>query len=592
MDFFYVTDKIMAQQQIPKIERIRHSFAHVLAHAVMRIFPEAKLGIGPAIENGFYYDFDLTKKLTPEDLPKIEKEMKKIIKEELPFQQIFISRDEAIDSLHQQGQIYKTELLGEIADEQVSFFRTGDSFKDLCRGPHVEHTGKLKSFKLMNIAGAYWLGDEKRPQMQRVYGIAFETDEELKQHLENLEEMKKRDHRVLGKKLELYMIDEKVGQGLIMWLPKGARIRKIIEDFELNERMKLGYKGVYTPHIGSMKLFKESGHWQHYRDSMYAPLEIDKEKYLLKPMNCPFHVKMYARKIRSYRDMPIKYAEYGTVYRYEKSGELSGLSRVRGFTQDDAHVFFRDDQTIELVSETLEATIKLITSLGFDHYRVRLSLWDPANKKKYINKPQLWKKAEKQLREVLDEMKLPYEEALGEAAFYGPKIDFMVKDALGREEQCGTVQLDFNLPERFEISYIDKDGKEKRPVMIHWAPLGSFERFFSRLIEHFGGAFPVWLSPVQVKIIPISDKFHVYAHMVKEELDKVLLRSELDLRDETLQAKIRDAEVEKVPYMLVVGKKEKTNKAVAVRPRAGNDLGMMKIEEFISRITEEIETKK
>lgn len=580
------------QSQISEVEKMRHSFSHVLAHAVLRIFPEAKLGIGPAIENGFYYDFDLPKNLTPEDLPKIEKEMRKIISEELPFQQVQLSRDEAIDALHQQGQIYKTELLNEIPDEEISFYRTGDEYMDMCRGPHVEHTGKLGVFKLMSIAGAYWRGDEKRPQMQRIYGVAFKTEAELKKHLENLEEMKKRDHRKLGKQLELFLIDEITGQGLVMWLPNGAIIRKIMEDFEYQERLKLGYKPVYTPHIGNIKLFKQSGHWQHYRDSMYAPLEIDKEKYLLKPMNCPFHAKIYSRKIRSYRDLPIKYAEYGTVYRYEKSGELSGLVRVRGFTQDDAHIFFREDQTKELVKETIKATIRLITAFGFDNYRIRLSLWDPKDKKKYIDKPEAWKKAEDQLRKVLDEMEINYEEGVGEAAFYGPKVDFLVKDALGREEQCGTVQLDFNVPERFDLTYIDEKGKEQRPVMIHWAPLGSFERFFSRIVEHFGGAFPVWLSPVQIKIIPISTKFTSYAKLVKEELDKYNLRTEIDARDETLQAKIRDSEVEKIPYMLVVGKKEKTNKAVAVRPRSGSDLGMMKLEEFTSRITEEIENKK
>ncbi len=584
----------MAQEEskISEIEIMRHTFAHVLAHAVLKIFPEAKLGIGPAIENGFYYDFELSKPLTLEDLPKIEKEMRKIIAEEQPIHQVMLTRDEAMDALHQQGQIYKTELLNEIPDEKISFYRTGDEFMDMCRGPHIEHTGKLGAFKLMNIAGAYWRGDEKRPQMQRIYGVAFETKAKLEKYLKNLEEMKKRDHRKIGKQLELFQIDDITGQGLVMWLPKGATIRKIMEDYEYQERVKLGYKPVYTPHIGSIKLFKQSGHWQHYRDSMYAPISIDKERYLLKPMNCPFHAKIYSRKIRSYRDLPIKYAEYGTVYRYEKSGELSGLVRVRGFTQDDAHIFFREDQTKELVKETLEATIRLITAYGFNNYRVRLSLWDPKDKKKFINKPDLWKKAESQLREVLKDMNMNFEEGIGEAAFYGPKVDFMVKDALGREEQCGTVQLDFNVPERFNLTYVDEKGKEKAPVMIHWAPLGSFERFFSRLIEHYGGAFPVWLSPVQAMIIPISKKFLSYAKIVKEELDKYNFRTEIDSRDETLQAKIRDSEIEKIPYMLVVGKKEKANKAVSVRPRLGNDLGMMKLEEITTRIQEEIENKK
>jgi len=580
------------EEKISDIEKMRHSFAHILAHAVLKIFPETKLGIGPAIENGFYYDFDLPQKLIPSDLGKIEKEMRKIISSDVPIQQVILNKDEAIDALHQQGQIYKTELLNEIPDEQVSFYRTGNEFMDMCRGPHIESTGKIGCFKLMSIAGAYWRGDEKRPQMQRIYGIAFKTDAELKNYLENLKEIKKRDHRKLGVQLELFHIDKTAGQGLIMWLPKGAQIRKIMEDFEYEQRMKLGYKCVYTPHIANLKLFKQSGHWQHYRDSMYSPLVIDKEKYILKPMNCPYHSKIFSMKIRSYKELPIKLAEYGTVYRYEKSGELSGLTRVRGFTQDDAHVFFREDQTKDLVKETLKATINLITSYGFENYRVRLSLWDPKDKKKFIDKPNLWRKAEKQLREVLEEMGMDYVEGFGEAAFYGPKVDFLVKDAFGREEQCGTVQLDFNLPERFDLNYIDQKGKEKRPVMIHWAPLGSFERFFSRIIEHYGGAFPVWLSPIQARIIPISKVFISYAELVKEELQKYNLRIEVDERDETLQARIRDAEIEKIPYMLVVGKKEKVNKAVSVRPRSGTDLGMMKLEEFITRITEEIQNKK
>ncbi len=556
------------KEKITEIEKMRHSFAHVLAHAVLRIFPDAKLGIGPAIENGFYYDFDLPRQLTPEDLPKIEKEMQDIISKEMPFQQVILNRDEAMDVLHQQGQIYKTELLNEIPDEEVYFYRTGNEFMDMCRGPHVEDTGRLGKFKLMSIAGAYWRGDEKRPQMQRIYGVAFKTEGELKRYLENLEELKKRDHRKLGKKLELFMIDDTVGQGLIIWLPKGALIRKIIEDFEYKERIKLGYQYLYTPHIGNIRLYKESGHWQHYRDSMYSPLEIDNEKYLLKPMNCPHHIKVYSMKIRSYKDLPIKFAENGTVYRYEKSGELSGLTRVRGFTQDDAHIFFRESQTKELVIETIEATIRLLSGFGFDNYKVRLSLWDPANKEKYIDKPELWKKAERQLKEALNEINVTFEEAKGEAAFYGPKVDFLVKDALGREEQCGTVQLDFNMPERFHLTYIDEHGKAKIPVMIHWAPLGSYERFFSRIIEHFGAAFPIWLSPVQVMIIPISQKFTAYANIVSDTLEQRGIRVEVDTRDETLQSKIRDAELQKIPYMLVVGKKEQVNKTVAVRPRS------------------------
>lgn len=579
-------------EEISDVEKMRHSFSHVLAHAVLRLYPEAKLGIGPAIENGFYYDFDLPKQLTPKDLQKIEKEMRKIVEENQPFQQIFLPREEAMDVLHQQGQLYKTELLNEIPDDNVSFYKTGDEFMDMCRGPHVASTGKLGSFKLMNVAGAYWRGDEKRPQMQRIYGVAFKTKAELEKHLENLEEMKKRDHRKLGRELELFMTDEDAGQGLIMWLPKGALIRQLMENYVREEQKRLGYHHVITPHIANIKLYKQSGHWQHYRDDMYSPMEIDDEKYVLKPMNCPHHIKIFANKIRSYRDLPYKLAEFGTVYRYEKSGELSGLERVRGFTQDDGHIFCTPDQIKEMVKETIELTIRIITSMGFHNYRIRLSLHDPEDKKKYIAKPKLWKKAEKQLKEMLDEMKISYSEEVGEAAFYGPKIDFMVKDALGREEQCGTVQLDFNLPEKFGLKYTDKSGKEKMPVMIHRAPLGSFERFFSRMIEHYGGAFPAWLAPVQAKIIPISKQYLSYALLVKDKLEKLGFRIDVDTRDETMQAKIRDAEMEKVPYMLVVGKKEKENNAIAVRPRQGNDLGMMKLEEFVERVQHEIDAKK
>jgi len=582
-----------SKTNVSEEEKMRHSLSHVLADAVLRIFPEAKLGIGPAIENGFYYDFDLPRKLNEEDLGKIETEMKKIIKEDLPITQVYFSRDEAMDILHQKGQLYKTELLSEITDEQISFFKTGNEFTDLCRGPHVKSTGKLKAFKLTSIAGAYWRGDEKRPQMQRIYGIGFKTEEDLNKHLENQLEMKKRDHRKLGKELELFLIDEMAGQGLIMWLPKGFIIRKEIENFEYQEQIKLGYQHVITPHIANVDLYKTSGHLEHYKDSMYPIMKIDEEEYVLRPMNCPHHIRIFASKIRSYRDLPYKIAEFATVYRYEKSGELSGLSRVRGFTQDDGHIFTTVEGIKEAVKETLDLTIRIFNALGFFNFNIRLSLRDPEDKRnKFINKPELWKKAENQLKEILEEDKHQYTEGIGEAAFYGPKIDFLVKDVFGREEQCGTIQLDFNLPERFKIKYTDEKGEQKTPVMIHRAPLGSFERFFSRLIENTGGAFPVWLAPVQARIIPISDKFNAYANLVKNKLEEKNIRVDIDSKAETLQSKIRESEVEKIPYMLVVGKKEQENNAVAVRPRSGTDLGLMKTEEFISRIIEEISLKK
>lgn len=579
----------MAQEQTTSdIEKMRHSFAHVLAMAVLEIFPDVKLGIGPAIDNGFYYDFDLSRKLTAEDIPEIEEHMKKIISQDLQFQQIFLPREEAIDSLNQRGQVYKTELLNEIPDEEVSFYKTGEDFIDMCRGPHVNSTKDLKAFKIMSIAGAYWRGDEKRPQLQRIYGAAFNTQKELDEHLELLEELKKRDHRKLGKELQLFTTDPEAGQGLIMWLPKGAQIRRLMEDFQYKEQVALGYHHVYSPHIANIQLYKRSGHWDHYRDDMYSSMIIDDDEYVLKPMNCPHHIKMYASDLRSYRDLPYKIAEFATVYRYEKSGEISGLSRTRGFTQDDAHIFCSEDQIREEVKEAIQLTQKLLEAYGFDNYRVRLSLHDPEKKEKYIDKPELWERAEQELKDTLADLKMTYVEGTGEAAFYGPKVDFLVKDALGREEQCGTVQLDFNLPERFEISYTDEEGKQQVPVLIHRAPLGSFERFFSRMIEHTNGAFPVWLSPTQVVIIPINDTHADYAAEVKKKLNAKDIRVNIDSRTETMQAKIRDAELDRIPYMLIVGDKEVTNKGVSVRPRHGNDLGLMNMDEFVTRITNEI----
>lgn len=579
-------------ENLSDIEKMRHSASHVLAMAVLRKFPEAKLGIGPAIEDGFYYDFDLPRQLTQEDLAKIEKEMKQIIKDEIPIQQVVLPREEAIDALNQRGQLYKTELLAEIPDGEISFFKTGDEFSDLCRGPHIENTGKIGAIKLMSIAGAYWRGDEKRPQLQRIYGIAFKTKRELKEHLEKIEEMKQRDHRKLGKELELFELDEETGQGLPLWLPKGAKIRKLIEDFEYSEQEKRGYQHVYTPHIANIKIYKKSGHWDHYQDDMYSPIEIDKEQYILKPMNCPHHIKIYQTKKRSYRELPYRIAEFATVYRYEKSGELTGLSRVRGFTQDDGHIFCTQEQIKEEVKGTLDLIRTILKAIGFDNYRLNLSIRDPENSKKYIDKPKLWNKSETALREVLEEEKLPFTVEIGDAAFYGPKIDFMIKDAFGREEQCGTTQLDFNLPEKFKLTYTGEDGEDHTPVMIHRAPIGSFERIFSRLIEHHGGAFPLWLSPVQIMIIPITDKQVVYAELVKSKLESHGLRVSIDDRQEKMQAKIRDSQVEKIPYMIIVGEKEKNSKTVSVRPYGEVDLGMMKIEEFIDRACEEIENKK
>ncbi|MBN1915520.1 threonine--tRNA ligase [Candidatus Dojkabacteria bacterium] len=572
-------------------EKMRHSAAHILAAAVLRIYPEAKLGIGPAVENGFYYDFEFPKQITPEDLPAIEREMKSIVEEELPITQTFIPREQAMDMLHMRGQIYKTELLQEIPDETISFFKTGEEFSDLCRGPHVKHTGKIGAFKLTHIAGAYWRGDETRPQLQRIYGLAFKTQKKLDDFVEMQEEMKLRDHRKLGKELELFTVSDMIGAGLPIWLPKGATIRKVIQDFLYKEQESAGYQHIIAPHIGKVDLYKTSGHWDYYKDNMYSPIKIDEEEFILKPMNCPHHIQAYDVKKRSYRELPLRLAEFGTVYRYEQSGELSGMSRVRGFTIDDAHIFCEPEQVQSEFVASIKLALKVLRALGLSDYRLEISLRDPENKKKYSGNDDLWDRAEKAIKDSVKVLGLVAREMEGEAAFYGPKLDFKFKDVFGREHQLSTVQLDFNLPEKFKLTYINKKGIEERPVMVHRALLGSFERFFSIFIEHYGGAFPLWLAPVQAEIIPISENFMVYAKKVKKMLEEAGIRSEIDDRDETMQSKIRDAQLQKVPYMLVIGEKEEKNEGVAVRPRAGQDQGMVKLAEFIRDASKKIEDK-
>lgn len=570
------------------LEKMRHSIAHVLAHAVLNIYPEAKLGIGPAIENGFYYDFELPKAIVQEDLPTIEEEMRKIIKQGIVFEQQMMKKDEAIDLLHQMNQPYKAELASELEDEKISFFRTG-SFMDLCRGPHLHDTSEItpSAFKLTSIAGAYWKGDEKRPQLTRIYGTAFETEQELNKHLENLEEMKKRDHRKVGPAVGIYMFDDDIGQGLPLWLPNGAFVFKKIEDMMYRIEIEAGYDYVRTMHLAKTAIYKKSGHLKHYSDSMYSPIVIDKEKYVLKPMNCPHHIAIYNHSPKSYRELPYRLAEAGTVYRYEKSGELSGLIRARGFTQNDAHIFC----TMEQVKGEFEGVINLMNKVYklFDiesHY-FRLSLSDLENSKKFPGTKEMWSRAENMIREALKDTNSEFTEATGEAAFYGPKVDVMIKDAFGREVAISTVQVDFWLPEQMDVKYVDKDSKEKPAVIIHRAIVGSFERFIGFLIEQYNGAFPLWLSPVQVAIIPISDKQLGYAQKVEESLKSVGLRVLVSSENETLNNRIRKAQEDKIPYMLIVGEKEAKLDTVAIRQREGGDLGMMKVEEFIERARKE-----
>ncbi len=568
-------------------EILRHSASHIMAQAVLHFFgKKVKYAIGPAIENGFYYDFDLEHSFTPEDLEKIESEMKKIVKEDYPFRREVLKKEDAVKLFTDLGQTYKIEIISEIPDETVSIYTQGD-FTDLCRGPHIPSTGYLKHFKLLSVAGAYWRGDEKNKMLQRIYGTAFATKDGLKNYLHFLEEAKKRDHRKLGKELDLFSINENVGPGLILWHPKGAMIRKVIEDFWKEEHIKRGYQFLYTPHIARVELWKISGHWDFYRENMFSPMEVDKGLYMVKPMNCPFHIMVYKSKMRSYRDLPIRYAELGTVYRYEKSGVLHGLLRVRGFTQDDAHLFVTEDQLEEEIIGVLEFTKFMIETFGFDKYNIYLS----TRPEKYVGSLENWELATNALKIAVEKLGLPYKIDPGEGVFYGPKIDVKLVDALGREWQGPTVQVDFNLPERFDVTYIGKDGKEHRPIMLHRVVLGSMERFFGTLIEQYAGAFPTWLAPVQVKIVPISDAHKEYAKKVYDLLFGHGVRVELDDRNEKMNAKIRNAEKEKIPYILIIGDREVANGTVSVRKRKKGNLGAVKSEEFLERILSEIKAK-
>ncbi|HHY11262.1 MAG TPA: threonine--tRNA ligase [Firmicutes bacterium] len=572
-------------------EALRHTASHILAQAVKRLFPDVRLGIGPAIEDGFYYDFDTVHGFTPEDLVSIEQEMKRIAKQNLPVTREIMSRGEARKVFEQSNETFKIEILDELPEnEPISVYRQGE-FIDLCAGPHVPYTGYLKAFKLLNIAGAYWRGDENRPMLQRIYGTAFMDQEGLRAHLARLEEIKQRDHRKLGKQLDLFSIEEDGGPGLVYWHPKGAIVREIIENYWKEEHRKRGYDLVYTPHIAKLDIWKVSGHWDWYKENMYSPMEVDDMKYLLKPMNCPFHILIYKGKTRSYRDLPIRYGELGTVYRYERSGVLHGMLRVRGFTQDDAHLFCRPDQLEQQLIEVLDLTGFMLKTFGYDEYYCMLSVRDPENKAGYIGDDDVWEQAEAALESALKARNLQYQVDVGEAKFYGPAIDINIKDAMGRLWQGPTIQADFTLPERFDIHYIGEDGQRHRPVMIHRTVLGAMERFIGGLIEHYAGAFPLWLSPVQIRVMPVSDKQSSYAEEVQKRFKEQGFRAECDLGQDKIGYKIRQAQLEKVPYMIIVGEREKQSHEISVRHRSLGDLGVMGIDEFIEKVRHEAVSK-
>ncbi len=612
------------RNQMSDLERLRHSCAHVMATAIARLWPDAQFSAGPPVEGGFYYDVDLEHRISPDDFPVIEAEMKKVVKANEVFEREVISREQAME-MAQKGRlaaleernapsVFKIDLLEEIPDgEEISIFKNGD-FWDLCAGPHVGRTGNCKAFKLMSVASAFYKGDASKPQLQRIYGTCFKNKTLLTEHLERLEEAKKRDHRRLGRELGLFHFDEMVGQGLPLWKPKGSIIRRQLQDFIAGELDKQGYHQVFTPHIGKLDLYRTSGHFPYYEESQYPPFaerealrkltEDDSscgdlmnalrqgtvEGFMLKPMNCPHHIKIYSSDHHSYRDLPVRLAEFGTVYRWEQSGELGGLTRVRSFTQDDAHIFCTSEQLGEEIQGCLGLVKTVLSTLGMNEYAVRLSLRDP-DSSKYVGDPVNWDKAEKALRDAVQTLGVDYTEEPGEAAFYGPKIDFVVKDVIGREWQLGTVQVDYNLPERFDLNYVGADNKPHRPVMIHRAPFGSLERFVGLLIEHFEGKFPVWLAPEQVRVLAISEKHNAYAREVTSMLAEAGVRAASDLTDDKIGAKIRLARLDRIPYMLVTGAREEESRSVSVRHRDREDLGAMTLNDFVGQVCEEIRTR-
>ena len=567
-----------------------HSSAHLLAEALEALYPGIKFGIGPPIENGFYYDVDTgDTPLTAADISKIEQKMKELAREKNQFTRREVSKTEAIEYFTEKGDEYKLELISELEDGSITFYEQGN-FVDLCKGPHVPSTDAIKAVKILNLAGAYWRGDEKRKQLTRVYGITFPKQKELDQYMHMLEEAKKRDHRKLGQELELFMFSEKVGQGLPIWLPKGAALRSRLEDFLKEEQLKRGYQAVITPHIGAKTLYETSGHWEKYGEDSFQPINTpaENELFLLKPMNCPHHCEVYGHRPRSYKELPIRYAEFGTVYRYEQSGELHGLTRVRGFTQDDAHIFCTEDQLKDEFLDVLELTQHVLDKMGFNEFTAQISLRDPENKEKYIGSDEVWEKAEQAIIDAAAEVGLDTVTELGEAAFYGPKLDFMIKDALGRSWQLGTIQVDYNLPNRFDLTYIGADNAEHRPVMIHRAPFGSMERFTAVLIEHCAGKFPLWLTPEQFAILPVSDRFIDFANDLKNKLAAEGLRGSVDGRSETIGRKIRDNELKRIPYLLVVGEKEVESGNLSVRKQGEGDQGSMSVEAFAEMIKEQL----
>lgn len=566
-----------------ELEILRHSVAHIMAQAVCDLFPGIKLTIGPSIEDGFYYDFDAKEPFKPEDLENIETRMKKIIKEDLPFKHSIISKRDAYDFFKKRNETYKLELLDDIEEDNVTIYEQG-TFLDLCKGPHIKSTGKVRAFKLLSIAGSYWRGDEKNKMLQRIYGTAFYSKSELDNYLKRLEDAKKSDHRRLGKELGLFSIDEEIGPGLICWHPRGAVVRCIIEDFWRKEHYKAGYQIVYSPHIAKADLWHTSGHWDFYRENIYSPMDVEGSEYIIKPMNCPFHIKIYKNKMRSYRDLPIRWAELGTVYRYERSGVLHGLFRVRGFTQDDAHIFCRLDQLEKEIKTVLEFTLYMLKSFGFAEYNIFLS----TRPEKYVGNIKDWGKATDALKSAVENLNLSFQTDPGEGVFYGPKIDVKIKDSLGRSWQCSTIQVDFNLPERFNIYYIGEDGTQHRPIMIHRALMGSLERFFGCLIEHYRGAFPLWLAPVQIVVIPITDRQKDYSQEITSLLRENNFRVEIDLRNEKMGYKIREAQLMKVPYMIIIGNCEVESGTVSIRKRDGSTADSVNIKEFIEKTKEEV----
>ena len=581
--------EILTNKDPEALRVYRHSTAHLLAAAVLELYPETQLGIGPPIESGFYYDFDRATAFTPEDLEKIEKRMWEIQQRNLPYERIYTRKDEGLKKYRDAWM--KCELIDERAGDVFTEYTLGPHFIDFCLGPHVPNTSKIKAFKLLSIAGAYWRGDEHNKQLQRIYGTAFFTKKDLEDYLNRLEEAKRRDHRRLGRELELFTVNESVGAGLPLWLPKGATIRRLLEDYILERERATGYQHVYTPDLAKVELYQRSGHWAHYQQDMFPTMDLETEKMVLRPMNCPHHILVFESKKRSYRDLPIRIAELGTMYRYERSGVLSGLSRVRSMTLNDAHIFCTPEQIKEEFSGVMRLVEQAYRDLGITQYRYRLSLRDPANKDKYVNNDEMWVLGERVLREAMDSLGLPYIEARGEAAFYGPKLDIQLADVMGHEETYSTIQVDFHLPNQFGLGYVAADGKEHRPVIIHRAIVSTMERMVSYLIELYAGAFPVWLAPVQATVLPITDRQTEYARVVRKQLEDAGVRSTVDDRNEKVNLKIREAQLQKVPYMLVVGDREQQSGEVAVRNRKHGDQGAKPLAEFVSEIRKVIDSK-